>query len=311
MSEWCQNRFEITGKSVCIDVLLQWITGTDTPRYRHAILQSIQLFLAGCAGILKPVRTASFPPCQGLVRQGTGQSVPENLAYEQWLELLQKDVVLETETIRRVDQLYHQSGVGALKWENIPQAQRDIMASLMKRQYADWFGLSSLKDEPDAAVCWERLREYPERSQPCDMLMIIPTRLATELNATGGLLSGVSTTSSFYSRIYGMEWPAGHNVNWHRPATNGLTLCLDSPWYPPSGEVVAGISSLFECEVRHTYSEPVSGLSGYDCYDLGAHVDGYQGVPAETQPISPTLYLVSSEQPSPELGVTGYKEIRG
>lgn len=22
MSEWCQNRFEITGKSVCIDVLL-------------------------------------------------------------------------------------------------------------------------------------------------------------------------------------------------------------------------------------------------------------------------------------------------
>lgn len=50
MSEWCQNRFEITGKSVCIDVLLQWINGADTPRYRHAILQSIQLFLAGCAG---------------------------------------------------------------------------------------------------------------------------------------------------------------------------------------------------------------------------------------------------------------------
>ncbi|EPO2218025.1 DUF1281 domain-containing protein, partial [Escherichia coli] len=25
MSEWCQNRFEITGKSVCLDVLTQWI----------------------------------------------------------------------------------------------------------------------------------------------------------------------------------------------------------------------------------------------------------------------------------------------
>ena len=59
MSEWCQNHFEITGKSVCIDVLLQWINGADTPRYRHAILQSIQLFLAGCAGILKP------PPLSG------------------------------------------------------------------------------------------------------------------------------------------------------------------------------------------------------------------------------------------------------
>lgn len=37
MSEWCQNRFEITGKSVCLDVLTQWIEGCETPRYRHAI----------------------------------------------------------------------------------------------------------------------------------------------------------------------------------------------------------------------------------------------------------------------------------
>ena len=41
MSEWCQNRFEITGKSVCLDVLTQWIEGCETPRYRHAIQQSI------------------------------------------------------------------------------------------------------------------------------------------------------------------------------------------------------------------------------------------------------------------------------
>ncbi len=59
MFEWCQNRFEITGKSDWIDVLLQWINGADTPRYRHALLQSIQLFLEGLAGILKPVRTVS------------------------------------------------------------------------------------------------------------------------------------------------------------------------------------------------------------------------------------------------------------
>ena len=47
MSEWCHNRLEITGKSVCIDVMLQWINGTDVPRHRHAVQQSIQLFLAG------------------------------------------------------------------------------------------------------------------------------------------------------------------------------------------------------------------------------------------------------------------------
>lgn len=74
MSEWCHNRLEITGKSVCIDVMLQWIKGTDVPRHRHAVQQSIKLFLAGAAGILKPVRTTSYPPCQGLVRAGTGLS---------------------------------------------------------------------------------------------------------------------------------------------------------------------------------------------------------------------------------------------
>ncbi len=109
------------------------------------------------------------------------------------------------------------------------------------------------------------------------MLMVIATQLATELNGSGGLLTGTSTTVSFYSRIYGMKWPAGYNVIQHRHTTNGLTLRLDSPWYPPSGEVLAGISALFACEMRHTYSDPVSGLSGYDCYDLGEYVDGHPG----------------------------------
>ncbi len=31
MAEWCRNRFEITGKSVCLDVLIQWIEGNDAP----------------------------------------------------------------------------------------------------------------------------------------------------------------------------------------------------------------------------------------------------------------------------------------
>ncbi len=60
MAEWCRNRFEITGKSVCLDVLIQWIEGNDASRYRHAIQQSILLFLAGCAGILKPVRSGDI-----------------------------------------------------------------------------------------------------------------------------------------------------------------------------------------------------------------------------------------------------------
>lgn len=207
------------------------------------------------------------------------------------------------------------ANIGALKWDNIPAEARSMLAILIQRHYADWFGIAGLSDAPDVAGCWERLREYPERAQPCDMLMVIPTRLATELNGNGGLLSGVSMTPGFYRRVYGMEWPAGHNVNWYRGTPNGLTLELDSPWYPPAGELVAAISALFECEVRHTWHEPVSGLAGYDCYDQGEHVDGHRGLPVQAGDTGPVLYLVSSELTSegsePEPLITDYREVRG
>ena len=52
---------------------------------------------------------------------------------------------------------------------------------------------------------------------------------------------------------------------------------------------------MFDCEVRHSYSEPVSGLSGYDCYDGGEHVDGHKGASGAPQP-GQVLYLVSDER---------------
>ncbi|EFJ2946638.1 DUF1281 domain-containing protein, partial [Escherichia coli] len=198
MSEWCQNRFEITGKSVCLDVLTEWIEGREIPRYRHAIQQSIQLFLAGCAGLVKPTRTTQYPPYPALVRHGTGLSSPANQAFEQWLGLLVKDAVLDEETIKTIDRLYHQSCIGAVRWGNLPDNAREIITTLMRCQYSDWFGLVGLSEHIDAGACWSRLSDYPEQAQPCDMLMVIPSRLATELNGSGGLLQGISTTTSLY-----------------------------------------------------------------------------------------------------------------
>ncbi|STE83641.1 Uncharacterised protein [Escherichia coli] len=66
----------------------------------------------------------------------------------------------------------------------------------MRCQYSDWFGLVGLSEHIDAEACWSRLSDYPEQAQPCDMLMVIPSRLATELNGSGGLLQGISTTTS-------------------------------------------------------------------------------------------------------------------
>ncbi|EGF7427750.1 DUF1281 domain-containing protein [Escherichia coli] len=294
MSEWCQNRFEITGKSVCLDVLTQWIEGCEIPRYRHAIQQSIQLFLAGCAGLVKPTRTTQYPPYPALVRHGTGLSSPANQAFEQWLGLLVKDAVLDEETIKTIDRLYHQTCIGAVRWGNLPDNAREIITALMRCQYSDWFGLVGLSEHIDAGACWSWLSDYPEQAQPCDMLMVIPSRLATELNGSGGLLQGISTTTSLYSRIYGVEWPSGHNVRWVRDEMSSLVLLTDTPWYPPSGELVGEISKVFDCEIRHWYSEPVRGIQGYNCYDGGEHTDSdpqAEWPGRETLP-QPRLYLV-------------------
>lgn len=269
MSDWCRNHFEITGKSPLLAVAEEWIKGETEPLYRHAVMQSIKIFLAGYSGLLRPVKTASFSPFPELIKLGVGQNTLANQAYEQWLEYLKKDVPLDGHHIRLINRVYHQSGIGAIKWESIPELSRRHIGRLMEDRYADWFGVASLSRDIDFALCWEKLGQFPERSQPCDLLQIIPSRLAAEINGSGGLLAGMSTATSLYCRLYGMEWPAGHNVRFQREGINSIKLSFDSPWFPPSGESVAALSAMFDCEVRHWYSEPAHELEGFDCYDRG------------------------------------------
>lgn len=302
MAEWCRNRFEITGKSVCLDVLIQWIEGNDAPRYRHAIQQSILLFLAGCAGILKPVRTVTYPPYPGLVSHGAGSTTVASQAFEQWLGLLARDTFLDHETVKTIDRLYHQTGTGAIRWSNLPDTAKEIIGGVLAQQYADWFGVVDVYERPDNACLWESLLTFAEYSQPCDMLQVMPTRLATELNGSGGLLKGTGTTRSFYCRQFGMEYPLGQNVRWKRTGLSTLILEFDTIWCPPSGVLVGEISSVFDCEIRHWYSEPKNGINGYDCYDGGEHMDSKteaewpQSDHAEEHEQT-HLYLVRDSQP--------------
>ena len=93
--------------------MLQWINGTDVPRHRHAVQQSIQLFLAGAAGIPQAGAHHVVSTLSGLVRAGTGLSTAANRAFENWLALLLKDAVLMRKPSGSIDRLYHHSpGLG-------------------------------------------------------------------------------------------------------------------------------------------------------------------------------------------------------
>ncbi|WFQ79592.1 DUF1281 domain-containing protein [Xenorhabdus sp. SF857] len=300
MAEWVTNQLEITGKSVCIDVMQQWVCGEEIPRYRQAVLQSLRLFLAGCAGILKPTKPQTYTPYPDLVRS-TAAPTAQSLAFDQWLKLLQDNVPLNSDNIKRTDNLYRQSGLSLMRWDSIPAPARDSIARLLTRQYTDWFGMVGWSDTPDIGACWDKLSVYPESAPPCDMLMIMPTRLATEINGNSGLLKGIATTAQFYGGQYGLEWPLGHHVRWERRNVSCLTVRFDSPWAPPSAELMGELSSVFDCEIRHGYSASSGQLKGYDCYDQGEHVDSGNGQSGREN--RPALYLVNEEKQAVNLPV--------
>jgi len=273
MFSWCKNRLEITAKSVCVDVMQAWIAGIETPRYRHAIRQAIKLFLAGCAGILKPTKAMEYAAYPLLTAAGVGSSVPSNLAFQHFLELLEKDAWLDSQVISRMERIYLQSGVDCLKWESIPASARQVMTQLMAVHYADWFGVAGAGGTFDPEERWNWLSIMPETTCPCDMLMVMSSRLATELNGNSGLFRELNTTSELYMQLFGMEFPAGHQAVWSRETMNTLVLTFVSPWYPPSGEVMGEMSKLFDCEIRHYWTSPDVGTFGYNCFEQGDHVD--------------------------------------
>ncbi|QLH61955.1 DUF1281 domain-containing protein [Serratia symbiotica] len=315
MFPWCQNRLEITGKSVCIDVMQSWIAGTETPLYRHAIRQATKLFLAGCAGILKPVKAVDYAPYPMMTASGTGAPTSPNQAFQHFVELLEQDAWLDSKTLARMEKIWVQAGIDALKWENIPSSARQVMAQLMAVHYTDWFGVAAASGRFDPQERWEGFNVMPETTCPCDMLMVMPSRLATELNGESGLFKGLNTTSELYVQLFGVEFPAGHQASWCREDVGSLTLTLSSPWYPPSGEVMGEMSQLFDCEIRHYWISPEAGLSGYSCFDQGDHVDSGP-YPAEvlrqtTAGEGARMYLVTPEaSPVPTVTTAHYSNIR-
>lgn len=198
-----------------------------------------------------------------------------------------------------MEKIWLQSGIDALKWEAIPFSARQIMTQLMAVHYADWFGVAGAGGPFDPQERWEWLSIMPAATCPCDMLMVMPSRLATELNGENGLFTGLCTTSELYMQLFGMEFPAGHQASWSRDEVGSLTLSFTSPWYPPSAEIMGEMSQLFDCEIRHYWISPDAGTSGYNCFDRGDHVDSGP-YPAEELRHSETadgarMYLVTPE----------------
>ena len=80
MPNWCANRLRVTGLAENVSQVRALMTGGVRPLYARAEAEGIQLFLAGCAGLLRPVTNEAYVPYPALTAAGQGVKTPRKTA---------------------------------------------------------------------------------------------------------------------------------------------------------------------------------------------------------------------------------------
>ncbi len=72
MPNWCVNKLCVTGLKKNVSEVRALMRGEVCPAYVRAEAEGIQLFLAGCAALLRPVTDETFTPSPPLTAAGKG-----------------------------------------------------------------------------------------------------------------------------------------------------------------------------------------------------------------------------------------------
>jgi hypothetical protein len=274
MPNWCCNRLSFTGHADDIARLHRLATGDFTPWHRIAVMQGIQLFCAGTAGLLQATEETEYAPYPALTAGGRGVISPENLAFTRWLGLLKTGIQLDEASCSQLHQLWLESGIEYRLWETLNETQQSIIRDLYKRKQGDWYNSFA---KADAGTWWDKLclGEGKEgEAQPLDLLMVIPVRLDIEINGfNGGLLADIPSSHSEYMQLFGLKWPVGYALDVSFHSETCIQIDFDTPWGPPDDGVLAEMSQQFSCTLEHWYAEQGCDFCGYGHFDAGEKTD--------------------------------------
>ncbi|MFK3663581.1 DUF1281 domain-containing protein [Scandinavium sp. NPDC088450] len=267
MPNWCANRFYITGKPEHITRVRALLKGDTPPWPELAIQQSVSFFIAGIAGVLKPVIDVEYAPFPALVSAGPGDDNVQNSAFTQWLSLLAECAELDEETCSLIGELYTRASLGQITWDAFPESRKTAVRPVIAQKYHDWGGSLISACQPDAEF-WARLQNNVPSRTGFDMRQLLPTCLDVEVNGfNGGLLGGVDGGYAFYTwQRYGIKWPTGLTVDIAWESEESLTVDFDTPWSPPDERVVALLSERYDCQLSHYYSEAGGDYCGFREY---------------------------------------------
>lgn len=273
MPNWCANRLRVTGLAENVSQVRALMTGGVRPLYARAEAEGIQLFLAGCAGLLRPVTNETYVPYPALTAAGQGEDTPENRAFTQWLVQLRDGAALTDETCDRLHDLWLATGLRSRTWDALDEQAKAVMDGLWTRKHSDWSGMSG----GSVSEFWSRTGDssaVADGAADFDMRLLLPTRLDVEINGfNGGLLDGIPGGYEFYIAQYGVKWPVGYALEVGDYGPGFLEVDFDTPWSPPHGRVFETLSRRFSGTVGHWYAESGCSFCGFDLYSDGELTD--------------------------------------
>lgn len=270
MPNWCANRLRVSGPEYHVKNALTLIEGGEgVPLYARAAAEGIQIFLAGCAGLLRPVEATDYAPYPALVKV-TGNDTPQNRAFTQWVAHLRDGAELTPEICNKLHELWLASGLQRMTWSSLSAEQQTVIAGLWQIKHGDWYWMRGNNGLSESWDCQCREDALPLQALPFDMLQLIPPRLDAEINGYNGrLLHGVPDGFSDVVERFGIKWPHAHNLDVSHSGLVTFDADFDTPWSPPSPDVLSALSERYGVTVEHWYAESGSSYCGWAVYEAG------------------------------------------
>ncbi|QIQ22144.1 DUF1281 domain-containing protein [Zophobihabitans entericus] len=253
----CLNRWYIsapTYKMKPINVFLGLDKLDNDPYYAFlfAIKRSIKIYVAGCAGILKPVTTIYNAPNTEIISHGIGEITPENTAFSYWLSFLISDCPLDSIYSGMIGDLYYETGLLNLAWEFMPKEQQTIIHELFKRNSFSWFKLNTPISLEDAGCLWYSLDDPVCQFVPFDLRYFMPTTLAKEILSESSC--DIENNPSFqrYFEHYGVE-QSQFKIMKHQLNDNSTMIEFDTDNTSLLPEVIKQFSQRYQCKLTYYY----------------------------------------------------------
>lgn len=161
-----------------------------------------------------------------------------------------------------------------MTWLSLSSEQQAVIAGLWQIKQGDWHWMRGNNGLSESWNSQCREDALPVRPVPFDMLQLIPPRLDAEINGYNGrLLKGVTDGFTDYVDRCGTKWPHARNldVSHAEPAT--FDADFDTPWSPPSPDVLSALSGRYGVTVVHWYAESGSSYCGCAVYEAGCQTE--------------------------------------